>query len=292
MCPPQPTGVWAEDVAARGVGSHCALAVEEVQFRRGETEILTNISWQVNAGELAAVLGANGCGKSTLLRMASGYLWPTRGKIAVLGHRFGEYPLQLLRERLGIVEAVSVFPFDAAMTTRDVVCSGFFGALTIAYYRPTAAQWQRSSHLLEQVGLGPQRDQYYNTLSTGQRMRAVIARAMVRSPGLLLLDEPTNGLDLPGRESVLAVLAGLHQQPAAPAIVMVTHHLEELLPGTQNILLLNRTGGIQARGAPEAVLTEAHLTAAYNWPITPIVRDGRYYAHTPPRAWPQLLTPL
>ncbi len=120
-------------------------------------------------------------------------------------------------------------------------------------------------------------------------MRAVIARALVRKPELLILDEPTTGLDLPAREAVLATLAHLHQQPDAPAIITVTHHLEELLPDTQNVLLLSMAGTTIASGSPADVLTDGNLSAAYGVPIHVALQNGRYHAHVDPRTWNELL---
>lgn len=272
------------------------LAFHNLHFARAGGEglrpILTDITWSVAPQQVAAVLGANGCGKSTLLRLAVGYLWPQRGAVQLLGQTLGETAIAPLRARIGIVEATTIYPFDENMTTRDVAVSGYFSALTIGYVHPTPEQWEHADHLLAQVGLGKQRDQNYFTLSTGQRMRVLIARALVRRPELLILDEPTTGLDLPAREAVLATLARLHKASAgrpSPAMITVTHHLEELLPDTSNILLLSLDGGIVASGSPQQVLTDAHLTAAYQMPIQVEERSGRWSAHVDPRAWSELL---
>jgi iron complex transport system ATP-binding protein len=181
------------------------------------------------------------------------------------------------------------------MTSLDVVASGYFSALTLGYLEPTAEQWLHAREMLTQVGLADRAAQRYATLSTGERMRALIARALVRKPELLLLDEPTAGLDLPGREAVLATLARLHRRgqggtsAASPAIVIVTHHLEELLPGTANILLLAADGRGIVRGTPETVLTAAHMSAAFGVPIHITHRSGRYHAHVDPQTWDDLL---
>ncbi|HVX85784.1 MAG TPA: ATP-binding cassette domain-containing protein [Phycisphaerae bacterium] len=275
------------------MNSQALLSFDRLHFARPAGEalrpILTDISWSVAPAQIAAVLGANGCGKSTLLRLAVGYLWPQKGTVKLLGETLGETALAPLRARIGIVEPTTIYPFDENMTTRDVAVSGYFSALTIGYVHPTAEQWEHADHLLTQVGLAAQRDQNYFTLSTGQRMRALIARALVRRPELLILDEPTTGLDLPAREAILATLARLHTRPNPPAIITVTHHLEELLPDTSNILLLSLDGRIVASGPPGRVLTDAKLTAAYQMPIQVEQRNGRWSAHVDPRAWSELL---
>jgi iron complex transport system ATP-binding protein len=266
-------------------------------FRGGESDaspprtILSDVSWSVAPGQIAAILGANGCGKSTLLRIASGYLWPQGGTVHLLGRKLGETPLAPLRARLGILEANTVYPFDDTMTALEVVTSGYFSALTLGYLHPTPAQFEHAHHLLDQVGLADKHAQLYATLSTGQRLRTLLARALVRKPELLLLDEPTAGLDLPARETLLATLARLHKNPVSPppAIVTITHHLEELLPNTTNILLLSGQGTIIAQGPPETVLTDGHLSAAYQIPVHITLRHNRYSAHVDPRSWDQLV---
>ena len=287
------------------------LSLRKVSFARNSRPILTDISWRVLPGQIAAILGPNGSGKSTLLRIISGYLWPQTGAVQLLGETFGEAPIAPLRARIGIVEATSLFPFDEAMTAGDIVASGYFSALTLGYLHPTAEQIAHAELLLQQVGLAAQVHQVYATLSTGERLRCLLARALVRKPEVLLLDEPTAGLDLPAREAALATLVRLHRNgtphsarpatrkpkpeprparvPCGPAMITVTHHLDELLPGTSNVLLLSRAGTIVAQGSPAKVLTNRHLTQAFGVSIEVVKRHGRFHAHVDPAAWSDLL---
>jgi iron complex transport system ATP-binding protein len=263
------------------------LSLQNISFSRptGDStrQILHNLSWQVLPGEIAAVLGPNGSGKSTLLRIASGYLWPQHGTVQLLGETFGEAPIAPLRARIGIVEATTIYPFDKHMSARDVVTSGYFSALTIAYVHPTEEQFHHASLLLSSVGLSNRDAQLFATMSTGERLRTLLARALVRKPALLLLDEPTAGLDLPARESILATLTRLHRSSDnPPAMITITHHLEELLPNTTNILLLAANGAPLAQGTPEQVLTNQNLSAAYGVPIQLTVTNNRYHAHLDP----------
>jgi len=265
------------------------LSLQNISFSRGERPILQNLSWQVAPGEIAAVLGPNGSGKSTLLRIASGYLWPQHGTVQLLGQTFGETPIAPLRAQVGIVEASTVYPFDKHMSARDVVVSGYFSALTIAYAHPTEEQIHHASHLLTRVGLTGRAAQPFATMSTGERLRTLLARSLVRKPALLLLDEPTAGLDLPARESILATLTRLHQSTEnPPAMVTITHHLEELLPDTTNILLLAGDGSIRAQGTPQEVLTNENLSSAYGVPIQLSIQHNRYHAHVDPALWQDL----
>jgi iron complex transport system ATP-binding protein len=162
---------------------------------------------------------------------------------------------------------------------------------------PSSSQIGHAEQLLVQVGLPTQARQAYATLSTGERLRCLLARALVRKPDLLLLDEPTAGLDLPAREAVLATLSRLHREGGSesgttgtgPAMVTITHHLEELLPQTANVLLLSRIGEMIATGSPEGVLTDANLSAAYNVRIHMTHRNRRFHAHVDPATWDELL---
>jgi iron complex transport system ATP-binding protein len=273
--------------------AEAVLGFEGIGFSRDERAILTDVSWEVQAGQIAAIIGSNGCGKSTLLRIGCAYLWPLEGTVRLLGETLGEVPVAPLRARIGLVEANAVYPFDEDMTALDVAVSGYFSALTLGYIYPTREQFDHARHLLEQVGLGSRAKQLYVTLSTGQRMRTLIARALVRRPEVLLLDEPTAALDLPAREAVLATLSRLHKAAEkdgkSPAIVMVTHHLEELLPGTENVLLLSNDGRVVAKGSPEKVLTSATLSETYGVPVQVSQLNGRYHAHVDPGLWEELI---
>lgn len=259
-----------------------AICFGDVNFFRDGRAILTDITWELPAGGSGAIIGPNGSGKSTLVRMAAGYIWPTSGTIDVLGHRLGGYSVSELRRKISIVEALSIYPFDEQMSAEEVVCSGFFGSLTLSFYEPTSAQWARTGEVLEQVRMGEVAKRRFWTLSTGERMRVLIARALVHQPALLMLDECTAGLDLPSREAVLLFLAQLAALPSPPALLMITHHLEELLPQVQHTLLLNGHGRVVAAGEPTETLTDALMSKAFNWPIRVTLRDRRFYAQVSP----------
>src|SRR2546423_4423790 len=210
-----------------GTSKQPHLELRNVSLQRGGREILRNISWSVPHGTCAAILGPNGSGKSTLARILSGYMWPTSGDVFVDGQHFGEVDLNELRRSVRLVQSAGPYDVDPELTAREVVLTGLFG--TIGLFDATTDEDRvRAEQLLARVGLSPVRDSRYSTLSSGERVRALIARALMQRPMLLLLDEPTAGLDILAREQVLATLQAMLAAPVhPPTVVMITHHVEE-----------------------------------------------------------------
>ena len=265
-----------------------AIELTGVGFRREGRWILDNISWAVPEGACAAILGPNGSGKSTLTRIIAGQLWPTTGRVRVLGRAFGEVDLHTLRRDLRLVQSNSPVELDPDLTALEVVLTGHFG--TLGLYDPVdAAMRDGAAEVLDRVGMHHVASHRFTTLSNGERMRCLIARAMVVRPRLLMLDEPTAGLDLLAREQVLATVQALFDAPEPPPTVLfITHHLEELPPATSKVLLL-ADGKVAAQGAPATVLTEAALSPVYGCPMRVTREGGRYYVQVHPGAWRELL---
>jgi iron complex transport system ATP-binding protein len=266
-----------------------AIDLRNVTVQRGDRRILRDIIWTVPAGACAAILGPNGSGKSTLARVIMGQMWPTAGQVTVLGQRFGETDLNHLRESIRLVQSSGVVEFDPEETTQNVALTGFFG--TVGLYDSVAPAMRRTaSRLLRQVGLSREANQPYHTLSSGERMRCLIARALVVEPKLLILDEPTAGLDLLARERVLATVQELIGRDAnSLSVLMITHHVEELLPKTGNVLVL-KDGRAAAVGKPGEVLTSAVLSKVYEFPVRVTRRGGRHWVQVHPSAWKMLAT--
>jgi iron complex transport system ATP-binding protein len=266
-----------------------AISLSDVGVLREGRWILRHINWSTPTGTCAAILGPNGSGKSTLARVICGYLWPTTGQVSVCGQIFGETDLNDLRQSIGLVQPAGPYEVDAQLTARQVVLTGFFGTLGL-YAAVTSAMEQESERVLAAVGLNKVADRPYATLSSGEKLRGLIGRALVRRPRLLLLDEPTAALDLPSREQVLATLQRLIQDPLHPTtMVMITHHVEELPPATSQILLLSE-GRPAAVGRPDDVLQDELVSRVYRCPIQVRRLDGRYHLHVNPTAWEQLLS--
>ena len=269
-----------------------AFELSSVGVRRGESWILRGVDWSVPAGACAAILGPNGSGKSTLARILACHLWPTEGEASILGGRMGEANLPEVRRAIRLVQPAGPYDVDPALTAREVVFTGFFGTIGL-YDAVTDAMAAEADRLLGQVGLSHVADHAYATLSSGERVRGLIARALAVRPGLLLLDEPTAGLDLLAREQVLATVQRLFEGdggPRRPTVVMITHHVEELPPATSHVLLLSE-GKPAARGTPEQVLRAEVLSPVYRCPLEVRRQGSRFYVEVHPGAWDDLLAP-
>jgi len=261
-----------------------AVSLRGVGVMRDGRWIVRDVDWSVEAGTLAAILGPNGSGKSTLARIVACHLWPTAGQCTVLGGQFGQANLPELRNHIRLVQPAGPYDVDASLSAREVVLTGFFASIGL-YDVPTDAMKREAQRLLAHLGLSGVAELPYSLLSSGEKVRSLIARAMVTRPRLLILDEPTAGLDLLAREQVLATVQKLH----GPTVILITHHIEELPPTTAQVLLL-RDGRAAAAGPMEAVLTAPILSRAYGFAVDVRSIGGRYYLEVHPSAWEGLLS--
>ena len=239
--------------------------------------ILRGIDWEVGAGDRWVIVGANGSGKTSLLRLASAQNRPTSGTVDVLGHRLGRTDMRELRRRIGVASAAVTEQLRPGLSAHDAVVAARHGALETWWHDYGAEDHARADELLDVMGCSALRDRQIATLSQGERQRVVLARALMPRPGLLLLDEPAAGLDLPAREALVHRLALLAADAAAPPMVLVTHHVEEIPPGITHALLLR--GGLVVAGGPvESTLTAAALSDTFELAVKLARRDGRWTA--------------
>ena len=245
--------------------------------RRGSATLLAGVDWSVELDERWVVLGPNGAGKTTLLRLAAAELHPSEGTVEVLGERLGRVNVFELRPRIGLCSAAIGQRVPNDETVHDLVVSAGYGVLGRWREHYDAFDYDRATGLLDAVGVQPLSGRRFGTLSEGERKRVMIARALMTDPELLLLDEPAAGLDLGGREDLVARMAALAADPDAPASVLVTHHVEEIPPGYTHALLL-RAGAVVAQGLLDDVLTDDNLSATFGLPLAVQRRRGRYAA--------------
>ena len=239
--------------------------------------ILAPLDWEVRPGETWALLGPNGAGKTTLLTVAGAVEFPSRGSVELFGGRLGRGDVQRLRERIGHVDARAGERFAPGLTVEHVVQTG--ATRTIGYFpdRLSTIDRARAAHLVTTLGVSAIANRRFTDCSHGERTRALVARALVGRPRVLLLDEPGAGLDLPGRETLLAALDALAADEPGLAIVFTTHHLEELPASTTHALLL-RDGHVLAAGPVSETLTDAALGACFDLPVRVTRSQGRWSA--------------
>ncbi len=247
-------------------GPEILLRADSVDLVRAGRLLLDQVSVTVRAGQQWALLGPNGAGKSTLLRLLATYVHPTRGQVDVLGHRLGRVDVFTLRPHIALVSTHR--RVEPARTVRDVVLTGITGTLDLAaLWTPADADLDNADEVMKVMGLSALAGARWPTLSQGERGRTLIARALLGQPRVLLLDEPAAGLDVAGREQLLASIADLSRNRPALATVVVTHHLEELPVSTSHALLLLE-GRTLATGPAADVLTSERVSACFGHPVT------------------------
>jgi iron complex transport system ATP-binding protein len=233
------------------------------------------LSWQVELDERWVILGPNGAGKTTLLNLASARMHPSRGTAWILGERLGRTDVNELRTRVGFTTGSFAEVVPPTERVIDAVLTAAWSIVGRWRERYDPQDEARARRLLEQLGMGGLTGREFGTLSEGERKRTQIARALMTDPELMLLDEPTAGLDLGGREDLVARLAELAADPDAPAMVLVTHHVEEIPPGFTHAMLL-REGAVVAAGLLGETLTADNLSKTFGMPLV-VERSGDRY---------------
>jgi len=252
-----------------------------VSVVRGNTTLLDDITWEVEEGQRWVILGPNGAGKTTLLQLAAGRIHPTTGVAGVLGEVLGAVDVFELRPRIGLSSAAIAERLPVDELVKDVVVTASYGIVGRWRERYDALDHARAAYLLDALGAAHLSDRAFGTLSEGERKRVQIARALMSDPELMLLDEPAAGLDLGGREDLVARLAALAADIEAPALILVTHHVEEIPPSFTDVMLL-REGRIVAAGPVEITLTAENLSRTFGLPLVLERHGERWSARAAP----------
>ena len=253
------------------------LEFADVVVRRNARNIADHVDWTVTDDQRWVVLGPNGAGKTTILQLAATLLHPTSGEVTILDERLGRTDVFELRPRIGFASSAMARRVPPEETALDVVLTAAFSVLGRWNEEYETIDERRARRVLGEWKLDHLADRTFGTLSDGEQKRVQIARAVMTDPELLLLDEPTASLDLGAREELLGLLGGYAQAPTTPAMVMVTHHVEEIPVGFTHVLLL-RDGAVVAAGPVEETLTAQNLSDTFGMPIALSVEDGRYAA--------------
>lgn len=241
------------------------------------TRILSEISWDVGRGEKWVVLGLNGSGKTSLLRLLSGFGYPSRGTMEVLGEHFGKADLRHMRKRVGWVHGDLASDFPGFMSCREVVMSGAEGSIAL-YESMPGETIAHADEALAAIGAARLAERIFHTLSTGERQRVLIARALAANPELLILDEPCLGLDPIAREDFLVSLGQLFRGRKELTVIGVTHHVEEIIEGYDRVLVL-AGGSVVDQGTIAAVMEGPGLRRLYGEGCRIESDAGRYRMH-------------
>lgn len=250
------------------------LDISGLRIQRDRTVILDDISWRIERGEHWVILGANGSGKTSLLSALTGYLMPTAGEISVLGHRYGETDWRELRTRIGTVSSSVRQMMAEEEPALETVVSGKYAMIDF-WGRPKRADRLRAGQILKQIECSHLAERPWRVLSQGERQRILIGRALMATPKLLILDEPCAGLDPAAREHFLGFIDRLGRRKAAPAIVLVTHHVEEIVPVFSHVLVL-KSGRVIKAGSKADCLKASILSVAFNTTLRVNFDAGRY----------------
>jgi iron complex transport system ATP-binding protein len=250
------------------------LAVSGLTVRRGKDLILDGVSWTVKPGEHWVIIGANGSGKTSLLSALTGYLTPTAGEVEVLSRRYGRTDWRELRKRIGLVSSAirqRIPPEEPALET---VVSGK-SAMIDFWGRMTATERRRAREILRSIECEALEKRPWLYLSQGERQRVLIGRALMAKPRVLILDEPCAGLDPAAREHFLQFLQRLGSGARPPALVLVTHHAEEIMPVFSHALILKK-GQALAQGPLPKTLNSKTLSQAFGETARLQRTRGRY----------------
>ena len=250
------------------------LEISNLRIQRDGVSILDGVNWRVERGQHWAILGANGSGKTSLLSALTGYLMPTSGDILLLGKKYGHADWRELRKDIGIVSSSVRQMMSGDEPALETVASGKFAMIDF-WGRLSRADKSRAEKILRQTECTHLAERAWRVLSQGERQRVLIGRALMAKPRVLILDEPCAGLDPAAREHFLQFIQRLGTQRNAPTLVLVTHHVEEIMPVFSRALIL-KDGKALAAGKKQETLTAKNLSDAFGAKIKLRFKAGRF----------------
>ena len=258
------------------------LKISNLRIQRNGVVILDDVNWRVERGQHWAILGANGSGKTSLLSALTGYLMPTAGKIYLLGKIYGQSDWRELRKKIGLVSSSVRQMMVDDEPALETVASGKYAMIDF-WGRLSRAEKTQALKLLRQVECAHLAERPWCVLSQGERQRVLIGRALMARPRILILDEPCAGLDPAAREHFLQFLQRLGSQKNSPTLVLVTHHVEEIMPVFSHLLIL-KNGKVLMAGKKSAVLKTKFLSTAFAAQLRLIKMKNRYSLNVLPKS--------
>jgi iron complex transport system ATP-binding protein len=251
------------------------LEISNLRVERSGTVILDGVSWRAERGQHWAILGANGSGKTSLLGALTGYLMPTAGEVFLLGETYGRSDWRELRKKIGLVSSSVRQMMADDEPALETVASGKYAMIDF-WGRLSRTDKTEALKLLKQIECVHLAERPWRVLSQGERQRVLIGRALMAKPRVLILDEPCAGLDPAAREHFLQFIQRLGARKNSPTLVLVTHHVEEIMPVFSHLLVL-KNGKVLAAGKKSAVLNSGNLSCAFAVRMR-LQRTGNRYA--------------
>lgn len=249
--------------------------MEHVSLRREENQILDDVHLHIQPGEHWVILGRNGSGKTTLLEMMNGYMFPSTGRIEVLGNVYGQCDVREVRKEIGYISQTLIEKLTLRDPVWEVVATGAYAFLRFYQTIPDEVK-AKAIQLLDEMGFAKLANQPLGSLSQGERKKVMLARSLMAEPKLLIMDEPCAGLDLYEREKMLIEIDRLRQRNIT--VVYVTHHVEEIVPLFTHVALI-RDGRIASAGPKHEILTEDTIKLTYDIPVELQWHEDRPWIH-------------
>ena len=253
------------------------LNLSHVSLQRGDTQVLSDVSWSTRPRQHWVIIGPNGAGKTTLARVASGRISPDSGEVSLSDTDLANADPAEVATRIGLASAAVAAKIVPTQSVLDTVRSAAWGLAVAHDEEYEEVDDQRARALMEIFGVAHLVQREFSTLSEGEAQRVLLARALMTDPEVLVLDEPTSGLDLGARELLIAVLSEIMKGSKSPQIVLVTHQIEEIPDGVTHCAIMSQ-GQITHQGPIEDMLTGVNLSQVYGMPLLAGRTDGRWWA--------------
>lgn len=253
------------------------VSLNNITVKRSGKQILGPVTLDLHSHERWVILGPNGAGKTTLLRVCAAQIQPSGGVAEVLDQELGKSNVFELRTRIGFASSAQAAQIPNSESVLNAVMTASYGVTGRWNEQYDAVDERRARRVLAEWELADFENRAIGTLSDGERKRVQIARSVMTDPELLLLDEPVASLDLAAREQTIQLLSGYATSPAAPAMAMVTHHLEEIPSGFTHAMLL-QDGQVIARGEIGSTITSEAISETFRFPIRVSFEAGRFRA--------------
>lgn len=212
-----------------------------------------------------------------MLRVAAAQIQPSSGQAEILGKTLGEVNVFELRTRIGFASNALTDHIPNSEKVLDAVMTASYGITGRWAEAYEELDVRRAKRVLAEWGLVELEERAFGTLSDGEKKRVQIARSVMTDPELMLMDEPVASLDMAAREQTVKLLSEYAKSPTAPAMVVVTHHIEEIPAGFTHALLL-REGKVHSQGTIHEVLTSENISDCFEYPMVVLNKEGRFSA--------------